>query len=92
MAIIRDGAELGQALDQYEQVYAASWKPAEPYPGFIRRLAAGLATAGALRLGFLHLDGRPIAAQLWIVWHGTGRSSTSSPTTGAVMPSPRARC
>ena len=70
MAIIRGGAALGQALDQYEQVYAASWKPAEPYPTFIRRLAAGLAATGALRLALLYLDGRPIAAQLWIVWHG----------------------
>jgi CelD/BcsL family acetyltransferase involved in cellulose biosynthesis len=70
MESIRDGAALGQALDQYEQVYAASWKPAEPYPAFIRRLARSLATAGALRLALLYLDGRPIAAQLWIVWDG----------------------
>lgn len=70
MAIVRDGAELGPALDQYEQVYAASWKPAEPYPAFIRRLATGVAATGALRLALLYLDRRPIAAQLWIVWHG----------------------
>ena len=70
MAIVRDGAELGPALGQYEQVYAASWKPAEPYPAFIRRLAAGLAATGALRLALLYLDGRPMAAQLWIVWRG----------------------
>jgi CelD/BcsL family acetyltransferase involved in cellulose biosynthesis len=70
MEIIRDGAGLGEALDQYEQVYAASWKPAEPHPAFIRRLARSLATAGALRLALLYLDGRPIAAQLWIVWGG----------------------
>jgi CelD/BcsL family acetyltransferase involved in cellulose biosynthesis len=38
---------------------------------FIRRLAAGLTAAGALRLGLLYLDHRPIAAQLWIVWHGS---------------------
>ena len=70
MAVVRGGAELGQALDQYERVYAASWKRAEPYPAFIRRLATELAAAGALRLALLHLDGRPIAAQLWIVWCG----------------------
>jgi CelD/BcsL family acetyltransferase involved in cellulose biosynthesis len=70
MEIMRDGAGLGQALDQYEQVYAASWKPAEPRPAFIRRLARSLAAGGALRLAFLYLDGRPIAAQLWIVWGG----------------------
>jgi CelD/BcsL family acetyltransferase involved in cellulose biosynthesis len=67
LEIVRDGAELGQALQQYEQVYAASWKRAEPHPAFIRRLARSLATAGALRLALLYLDGRPIAAQLWIV-------------------------
>ena len=70
MAIVRADAELGPALGQYEQVYAASWKPAEPYPAFIRRLAAGLAATGALRLALLYLDRRPIAAQLWIVWRG----------------------
>ncbi len=37
-------------------------------PRFIRRLARSVATAGALRLALLYLDGRPIAAQLWIVW------------------------
>jgi CelD/BcsL family acetyltransferase involved in cellulose biosynthesis len=52
-------------------VYAASWKPPEPYPAFIRRLAVGLADTGALRLALLHLDARPIAAQLWIAWRGT---------------------
>jgi hypothetical protein len=67
MAIVRGGAALGPALGQYEQVYAASWKPAEPHPAFIRRLARELAAAGALRLALLYLDGRPIAAQLWIV-------------------------
>ncbi|MGH6886675.1 MAG: GNAT family N-acetyltransferase, partial [Geminicoccales bacterium] len=71
MATVRDGAALGPALDAYERIYAASWKRAEPYPAFIRRLAAVLADAGALRLGLLSLDERPIAAQIWIVWRGT---------------------
>jgi CelD/BcsL family acetyltransferase involved in cellulose biosynthesis len=71
MAVVRGGGGLADALARYEQVYAASWKPAEPYPAFVRRLAAGLADTGALRLVLLYLDDRPIAAQLWIVWHGT---------------------
>jgi Acetyltransferase (GNAT) domain len=71
LATVRDGAALGPALDAYERIHAASWKRAEPYPAFIRRLAAVLADAGALRLGLLSLDERPIAAQIWIVWHGT---------------------
>jgi Acetyltransferase (GNAT) domain len=68
--VVEDGAGLADALCGYERVYAASWKRAEPHPAFIRRLAGILAEAGALRLGLLHLDGRPIAAQIWIVWHG----------------------
>ena len=55
------------ALARYEQVYAASWKRSEPYPAFIRRLAAALAEAGALRLGVLYVDDRPVAAQIWVV-------------------------
>jgi hypothetical protein len=71
LAVVRDDADLGQALDQYEQVYAASWKRSEPHPAFIRRLATDLAATGALRLGLLYLAERPIAAQLWIIQHGT---------------------
>jgi CelD/BcsL family acetyltransferase involved in cellulose biosynthesis len=70
IAIVRDGRYLDPAFDQYEQVYAASWKRSEPYPAFIRRLAADLAAGGALRLALLYLDERPIAAQLWIVQRG----------------------
>jgi Acetyltransferase (GNAT) domain len=70
LLVVQDAAVLADGLAHYEQVYAASWKRAEPHPAFIRRLAAGLAAAGALRLGLLYLDHRPVAAQLWIVWHG----------------------
>ena len=57
-------------FENREQVYAASWKRGEPYPAFMRRLAAGLAAAGALRLGLLHVDERPVAAQIWLVQGG----------------------
>jgi CelD/BcsL family acetyltransferase involved in cellulose biosynthesis len=70
MTMVRDGIGLEHALDRYESVYAASWKRVEPYPAFIRRLAGSLAAAGALRLGLLYLDDRPVAAQLWILWQG----------------------
>jgi Acetyltransferase (GNAT) domain len=69
LAVVQDGAGLADALAHYEQVYAASWKRPEPYLAFIRRLAARLAAAGALRLGLLYVDDRPVAAQIWLVWH-----------------------
>ena len=70
LEVVQDGAALPDALAHYERVYAASWKRAEPHPGFIRHLAGALADAGALRLGLLRLDDRPIAAQIWILWGG----------------------
>ena len=66
--LIIGGAALERAMADYEQVYAASWKKSEPHPGFIRDLVSGAAGAGALRMGFLHLDGQAAAAQIWIVW------------------------
>jgi hypothetical protein len=70
LVVARHGRALADALACYEQVYAASWKRREPYPAFIRRLAAALAIAGALRLGLLYVDDRPVAAQVWLVQRG----------------------
>lgn len=58
------------AWADYEAVYAASWKPQEGSPCFMRALAEQEGAAGALRLGIASQDGRPIAAQLWLVEHG----------------------
>jgi hypothetical protein len=62
--------EVDHAMILYEAVYAASWKEAEPFPGFMRALAAACARHGALRLGCWFIDGDPAAAQFWIVHHG----------------------
>ena len=55
----------------YEEVYAASWKPEEGSPAFLRALAEQEGEAGRLRLGVARKDGRPLAAQLWTVEDGT---------------------
>ena len=55
----------------YETVYAQSWKPGEGSPAFLRRFAKSEGEAGTLRLGLAHIDGRPVAAQLWTVEGGT---------------------
>jgi len=67
--IVTGEAGLDEALDAYETVYNASWKIPEPYPQFIRGLARLAARNGWLRMGLVHIDGEPAAAQIWIV-HG----------------------
>jgi hypothetical protein len=62
--------ETEAGIADYETVYAASWKEAEPFPDFQPTLMRKLAEAGWLRLALLHLEGRPIAAQLWAVVGG----------------------
>jgi len=64
-------AEVEAGIADYETVYAASWKEAEPFPAFQPTLMRKLAEAGWLRLALCHLEGRPIAAQLWVVAGGT---------------------
>lgn len=54
----------------YEAVYARSWKPEEGSMAFLRRFAEVEGAAGNLRLGLAHIDGRPVAAQLWTVEAG----------------------
>lgn len=60
----------GDAWTAYEQVYAASWKPAEGSPPFLRALGRVEGAAGTLRLGIARHDGQPVAAQLWTVENG----------------------
>jgi len=64
-------AETEAGIADYETVYEASWKEAEPFPDFQPTLMRKLAEVGWLRLALLHLDGRPIAAQLWTLVGGT---------------------
>jgi hypothetical protein len=63
------GAGLEAAIADYETVYRQSWKSLEPCPSFMPELARMAARLGWLRLGVLHLQGQPIAAQVWLV-HG----------------------
>lgn len=64
-----DAGALQRAVQAYETVYRASWKPQEPHPGFMPGLVALAARRGWLRLGLAWLNGRPLAAHLWLV-HG----------------------
>jgi hypothetical protein len=63
------------AWDDYETIYAQSWKPEEGSPALLRRFAQEEGAAGRLRMGVAHgeIEGvnQPVAAQMWTVENGT---------------------
>jgi CelD/BcsL family acetyltransferase involved in cellulose biosynthesis len=69
---IAPSGDVERGIADYQAVYAKSWKQSEPFPDFQPVLMRSLAKAGWLRLAICYLDGRPIAAQLWVVAGGTG--------------------
>jgi len=70
LELVMGGANLERGINAYLKVYAASWKRAEPYPGFMPGLMRVCAEHGWLRLGIAWLNGEAIAAQTWIVANG----------------------
>jgi hypothetical protein len=62
---------LDATLDEYERVYARSWKQGESYPLFIRDVAHAFVKRGWLRLGVLRIAGEAAATQLWFVYNRT---------------------
>lgn len=60
-----------EAWEAFEAIYAASWKPAEGSPAFLRAFAEAEGAAGRLRFGLAFVDGAPVAAQFWTVEAGT---------------------
>lgn len=70
LSVIRGGDALEPDIAAFEAVYARSWKQAEPFPRLNAAVMRAAAVQGTLRLGVLRRDGRPIAAQYWVVEHG----------------------
>lgn len=68
--IITDSAQADRGLADFNAVYSLSWKPREPYSGFIEGLVKLATTRRSLRLGILRIHGAPVAGQLWLV-HGS---------------------
>ncbi len=70
IVLAADPAAVPGCLAEYEAVHAASWKAAEPFPGFAARFTTEAARAGVLRIAVLRRHGRPVAAQYWTVERG----------------------
>ncbi len=70
LTILTDAGDIERMLDDYQSVYGASWKQAEPHVNFIPGLISLCARKGWLRMGVARLQGRAIGAQLWMVAQG----------------------
>ncbi|HMP56322.1 MAG TPA: GNAT family N-acetyltransferase [Novosphingobium sp.] len=82
----------GEAWAAFEAIYAASWKPAEGSPAFLRAFAEAEGSAGRLRFGMAFADGEPVAAQFWTVEGATAfihklahRQDSTSLSPGTVL-------
>lgn len=64
LEVVLGGDGLAKAIQDYQTVQKASWKQDEIYPDHTPALIEAAAETGSLRLGILHLDDRPIAADL----------------------------
>lgn len=67
LELVSSPVDIENAIADFQEVYSASWKIPEPYSGFVPSLIRRLCAIGMLRLGIARLEGKPIAAQLWIV-------------------------
>lgn len=69
LEVITGTSDVERGLAAFVEVYANSWKSAEPHPAFMPGLVRLAAQHGWLRLGVAWLDDHAVAAQLWLV-HG----------------------
>lgn len=72
LQVVREPADLPQAIAAYEHIYGRSWKKPEPHADFIPGLINTFGHTGQLLMGVAWLGEQPIASQLWLV--GAGRA------------------
>jgi hypothetical protein len=61
------GEDVTVGIDDWQRIYAKSWKEPEQYPTFIPGLLTLCALKGILRLGVFYVDDQPASAQIWLV-------------------------
>jgi hypothetical protein len=68
--LVSGGPRVEDAIEAYKRVYAESWKTAEPLQDFVTGLVRHSAQAGNLRFAIAWMNGKPVAAQIWLVAFG----------------------
>jgi len=59
--------DLNRGVTLYETIYAKSWKEPEAHERFMETLMKNLGAVGLAQLGVAYVDGKPAAAQVWLV-------------------------
>lgn len=59
--------DVDRGIALYEAIYASSWKEPEKHEHFMPMLMKNLGALGLAQLGLARIDGRPAAAQIWLV-------------------------
>jgi hypothetical protein len=60
-------SDVDRGIALYETIYARSWKEPEQHARFMETLMKNLGMSGLAQLGVAHIDGKPAAAQVWLV-------------------------
>jgi CelD/BcsL family acetyltransferase involved in cellulose biosynthesis len=69
-----DDSQLDRVLDDFQHVYAKSWKRPERFPKFIPELFRYGLAKQQLRVAILYLDGQPVATEVYILFNGQATS------------------
>lgn len=69
-ALIDNHGDMENNIIDYKDVLSRSWKEPELFPNHDAGAIRAAANSGALRLGFLYVEEKPVAVQIWIVSSG----------------------
>lgn len=72
--VYSDDSQLGRVLDDYQHIYARSWKRPERFPQFIPELFRHGLAKQRLRVAILYLDDQPVATEVYILFNGQATS------------------
>ncbi len=68
--LVDNHGNLDKEINEYKDVLSRSWKEPELFPNHDAGVIRAAAKSGALRLGFLYVEEKPVAVQIWIVSSG----------------------
>ncbi len=69
-SLIDNNTDLNNEIADYKDVLSRSWKEEELFPNHDAGVIQAAAKSGALRLGFLYVEDKPVAVQIWLVSSG----------------------